>query len=116
MVDNDGNDIGNTQVNPDKDALGEPINDSDPYSFTSRLPYPLFIVGEHSKDYVQFYYRTLQWTSTITSGSAYCRIGGWVPVDGPVCHGNINDTFAVCLVNTFSFYVLFHSLFLTTGD
>lgn len=98
MLDNDKNDIGDTQTDPTTNPLGDPINNSDPYSFTSKLPLPLVIVGEHEGDYVQFTYGSLSWTSRTTSGSATCSNGGWNPKDGPVCGSRYGDTNAVCLV------------------
>ena len=70
--------------------LGDPINDSDPLHFKSKLPYDLVVVGEHENDYVQFNYNGLQWKSRDTSGPATCSNGGWDPRDGPTCFiGNI---------------------------
>lgn len=99
MVENDKNDIGDTQTDPAKNPLGDPINASDPYSFTSKLPLPLVIVGEHENDYVQFTYGSLKWTSRTTSGPATCSNGGWDPRDGPKCRrGRGSNTDAVCFV------------------
>jgi len=81
MKDNNKNDIGNTNTSP----FGDPINVSNPYSFNSKLPKPLVIVGEHQDDYVQFTYGDLRWTSRSTSGPATCSVGGWNPKSGPVC-------------------------------
>lgn len=115
MLDNDKNDIGDTPTDPDKNPLGEPINTSDPYSFTSKLPNPLVIVGDHENDYVQFTYGTLQWTSRTTSGPATCSNGGWDPRDGPVCNSRFGNTNAVCLIDRpyskATFFSLFQSLF-----
>ena len=98
MLDNDKNDIEDTQTDPTTNPLGDPINGSDPYSFTSKLPLPLVIVGEYEGDYVQFTYGSLSWTSRTTSGSATCSNGGWNPKDGPVCGLRSGNTNAVCLV------------------
>jgi hypothetical protein len=95
MKDNNHNDIGDTNTSPDKNPLGDPINASNPLSFTSKLPIPLVIVGEHQNDYVQFSYGNLQWTSRTTSGPATCSNGGWDPKDGPVCSSRFGNTLAV---------------------
>lgn len=111
VLDNDKTDIGS--IATDKNPMGEPINPLDPYSFTSRLPYPLVIVGEHANDSVLFAYDSLHWTSRTTGGRAGCTNGGWYPVDGPVCHGNAGNTFAVlCLCHPApkSMFVSFSSL------
>ena len=100
MVDNDKHDIGSTEI--DENPLGEPINALDPYFFTSKLPYPLVIVGEHENDCVQFTYNSLRWTSktnwtsSASNGLPKCSLGGWAPVDGPVCDGTSADNVAVC--------------------
>lgn len=107
MVDNNKNEIGFTVTNPDENPLGESINPSDPYSFTSELPYTLIIVGEHENDSVQFTYRSLHWTSRTKSGLPNCRNGGWYPVDGPVCNGNSGNTPAVCLCHLTRFRSFF---------
>ncbi|KAL9126348.1 MAG: hypothetical protein Q9175_007933, partial [Cornicularia normoerica] len=60
LVDAAKNVIGDTPVDADK-PLGAPINAADPYSFTSKLPNPIVIVGEHENDYIQFTYGALMW-------------------------------------------------------
>lgn len=107
MVDNDKNDIGDTETDPPNNTLGDPINTSDPYSFTSKLPLPLVIVGEHENDYVQFTYGSLSWTSRTTSGPATCSIGGWNPTGGPVCGSRTGNTNAVCRSTLPYIYILF---------
>lgn len=95
LKDNNHNDIGDTNTSPATNPIGDPINASDPLSFTSKLPMPLVIVGEHRNDYVQFSYGDLHWTSKTTSGPATCSNGGWDPRDGPVCGSRGGSTLAV---------------------
>lgn len=89
LVDDKKNEIGSITAN-DTDALGVPINDKDPYSFTSKLPMPIVITGEHRGDYVQFTYGGTSWRSTTTTGPATCNNGGWDPKGGPECSPNPN--------------------------
>lgn len=96
MSDNNENSIGDTPTGPGS-PLGAPINTADPYSFTSKLPMPLVIVGEHQHDYVQFTYGNLQWTSRTTDGPAKCSNGGWDPRSGSMCNGRFHQN-AVCLI------------------
>ena len=81
MYDNNKNVIGQTNVDPTKNPLGDPINNSDPLNFQSKLPYPLQVTGEHENDYVQFNYNGLAFKSR----DGQCSVGGWDPRDGPVC-------------------------------
>ena len=85
LKDGKGNDIGDTNVDPSTDPIGDGINVGASYSFTSKLPNPLVVTGEHENDYVQFTYGGLNWQSKTPSGGAYCNVGGWDPKDGPVC-------------------------------
>lgn len=119
MVDNNKHGIGSTEIN--ENPLGEPINALDPYFFTSKLPYPLVIVGEHENDYVQFTYDSLRWTSktnwtsSASNGLPNCSLGGWAPLNGPVCDGTSADNVAVCLCQPTleSILFLFFSYFIT---
>lgn len=81
LVDNNKADIGDTAVN-DTFPIGEPINVSNPYHFSSKLPNQLTITGKHRNDYVQFSYGSVQWTSRDTPGPATCSNGGWDLKDG----------------------------------
>lgn len=56
---------------------GSAINVKDPYTFQSKLPHDLVVVGEHRGDYVQFQYGELGFTSRTTAGNATCSNGGW---------------------------------------
>ena len=94
LVDANKADIGDTPVNNDN-PLGAPINAADPYSFDSKLPHPIVIVGEHQNDYVQFTYGALSWQSKTPNGGANCNNGGWDPRDGPVCSPRFGDQPAV---------------------
>lgn len=85
LKDGAGNDIGDTSVNPATDPIGNGINDGTPYSFTSKLPNPLVVTGEHEHDYIQFTYGGLSWQSKTPNGGASCNNGGWDPRDGPIC-------------------------------
>lgn len=95
MYDNSKTVIGQTDTS--QDSIGAGINAGDPYSFTSKLPQPLIVTGEHEGDYIQFQYGSLQWTSRTTTGPATCSNGGWDPRDGPVCGLRFGDTNAVCI-------------------
>ena len=100
MYDNDKNTIGQT---PSTDNSGDPIDDSKPYSFTSKLPNPMRVTGEHQHDYIQFNIGDLAFTSRTTTGPATCKNGGWDPRDGPSCnHRYSSNTNAVC--NLFPLY------------
>ncbi len=72
--DNNKADIGHKTVS-DTFPVGESIIVSNPYQFPSKLPNTLTITGEHQKDYVQFAYGRLQWTSRDTKGPATCSNG-----------------------------------------
>lgn len=85
LKDGQGNDIGDTNVDPAKNPVGDPINANDPLSFNSKLPHPIVVTGEHSNDYVQFTYGDLSWQSKEPNGGAYCNNGGWDPRSGPRC-------------------------------
>jgi len=87
MEDNARHDIGHTVVDPSKNPFGNPINDGNPYTFTSKLRDPLVIKGEHKNDYVQFILGSKKWNSKTSSGSPYCRTRGWNPKGGPNCMG-----------------------------
>lgn len=91
LVDGNKTDIGDTPLGG-TNRIGSPINAADPYSFTSKLPYPIIIVGEHENDYIQFTYAGLSWKSTDSTGLVRCNAGGWDPRAGPVCgrYGNQN--------------------------
>ena len=68
-----------------KGGLGEPINVGNKATFQGPLSQPVQVTGEHEKDYIQFTYGSLSWTSRTTSGPANCHNGGWNPCDGPFC-------------------------------
>lgn len=74
LVDNNKADSGHTTVS-DIFPVGESINVANPYQFPSKLPNTLTITGEHQKDYEQFAYGSLQWTSRDTKGPATCSNG-----------------------------------------
>ena len=80
-----GNDIGDTSVNAATDPIGEGTNDGSPYTFTSNLPNPLAVTGEHEHDYIQFTYRGLSWPSKTPIGGARCKNEDGIPgMDRPV--------------------------------
>ncbi len=92
MYDNDKNVIGQTAKDGDH-LIGYAMDAGKSYSFTSKLSDPLVITGEHENDYVQFTIGTLSWQSKSPNGGASCKVGGWDPMDGPVCrlrYGNQN--------------------------
>ena len=89
MYDNAKKQIGQTTVGAAASPPGDPINANKPLNFKSELPYPLVVTGEHQKDYVQFNYDGLRFTSRDTAGKATCNNGGWDPRDGPICVGLI---------------------------
>lgn len=62
LKDNNKAIIGQT-ANDDDHRIGYAMDDSDSYSFNSKLPNSLVITGEHENDYVQFTYGTLSWHS-----------------------------------------------------
>lgn len=93
LVDANKADIGDTPVN--NDPFGAPINAADPYSFDSKLPHPIVIVGEHQHDYVQFKYGELFWQSKTPNGGAECNNGGWDPKEGPNCSPRFGNQPAV---------------------
>ena len=95
LKDGAGNDIGDTSVNPSTDPIGQGINDGSSYSFTSKLPNPLVVTGEHEHDYIQFTYGGLSWQSKTPNGGAYCNNGGWDPRDGPICGQRFGNQNAV---------------------
>lgn len=96
MKDNNKAIIGST-VNDDDHPIGYGMNNGHPYSFSSKLPNPLIITGEHENDYVQFTYGSLSWQSKTPNGGGSCTVGGWNPRDGPVCHSRVGDQNAVRL-------------------
>ena len=83
LKDGAGKDIGDTPVA--SGSVGVGINDGAGYVFSSDLPYPLVITGEHEYDYIQFTYGNLSWQSRKPNGGGRCNVGGWDPRDGPVC-------------------------------
>ena len=95
MYDNNKAVIGQTAIDPTKNPIGDPINTSDPYSFSSKLSQPMIVTGEHANDYVQFTIGSLSFTSRTTTGPATCSNGGWNPRDGPVCGQKYGDQNAV---------------------
>ena len=97
MYDNNKAVIGQTQTDSTNNPLGDPINDSDPLSFTSKLPNPLRVTGEHEHDYIQFDYGDLHFQSRTPNGGGQCSVGGWDPRHGPVCDPVSGDGSAVSL-------------------
>lgn len=95
MMDNNKNIIGKT-VNDIKHPIGYHMDNDNPYSFTSVLPHPLVITGEHENDYVQFTYGNLSWQSKTPNGGGTCTVGGWDPRDGPNCASKAAHQDAVC--------------------
>ena len=91
MYDNDKNVIGETTTDDDH-PIGYAMDDGNSYSFTSKLPQPLVITGEHENDYVQFTYGGLSWQSKTPNGGGSCAVGGWDPRDGPVCDDFLGST------------------------
>ena len=83
LKDGAGKDIGDTPAQGGSAGVG--INDGAGYVFSSLLPYPLVITGEHGYDYIQFTYGDLSWQSKKPNGGGRCNVGGWEPRDGPVC-------------------------------
>ena len=67
------------------------MNAGSSYSFTSKLPYPLIVTGEHKNDYLQFAYGSLSWQSKKLTGGGSRLVGGWDPRHEPVC----NDRFGI---------------------
>lgn len=56
---------------------GIPINDANRETLKENgLPQELIIIGEHTNDYIQFYYGTTAWTSGTTNGNANCQLNG----------------------------------------
>lgn len=77
LYDNDKNLMGETEMDSDT-PLGDSINDIDPLEFHSKLPFSLHVTGEHRRDYVQFNYSTLSFTTI----DGPCVVGGWDPKHG----------------------------------
>ena len=94
LKDNDKKIIGQTVLDDDH-PIGYDMDNSSPYTFTSVLPHPLVITGEHENDYVQFTYGDLSWQSKQPNGGATCNVGGWDPRDGPLCNLRFGNTNAV---------------------
>jgi hypothetical protein len=77
LLDNNKKVIGTTaNIN---DGKGPSINNVDPFSFDSALPYTIVVTGEHRGDYLQFAYGGVSWKSTTSKGEAGCSQGGWNP-------------------------------------
>ncbi|PWI71638.1 hypothetical protein PCL_11732 [Purpureocillium lilacinum] len=56
---------------------GQPINDKAPLKITvPGMQETLTIVGEHTNDYIQFYYGSKAWRSGDTTGDAKCNLKG----------------------------------------
>jgi hypothetical protein len=67
-------------------APGVPINDANRFTLKEDgMSNALTVVGEHQKDYIQFHYGDVAWTSGDTQGAATCKLVGdnWSN-DGPV--------------------------------
>ena len=99
MYDNAKNVIGRT-VQDDVHPFGYAMDDGKSYSFSSKLSDPLVITGEHENDYVQFTIGTLKWQSKTPNGGASCKVGGWDPRDGPLCHLRAGNQNAVSLLKS----------------
>ena len=95
LEDGAGNDIGDTSVNPSTDPIGQGINGGSSYPFTSKLPSPLVVTGEHENNHIQFTYGGRNRQSKTPNGSAYCNNGGWDPRDGPICGQRFGNQNAV---------------------
>lgn len=95
LKDGQGNDIGDTIVNTATDPIGDGINAGASYTFTSKLPNPIVVTGEHRGDYIQFGYGALGWTSKMPNGGASCKNGGWNPRGGPICGQRFGNQNAV---------------------
>ena len=96
LKDNNKNIIAQSVIDDDH-PIGYAMDDGNSYTFTSVLPNPLVITGEHENDYVQFTYGGLSWQSKEPNGGASCSVGGWDPRDGPVCDDFLGSTQnAVC--------------------
>ncbi|KAK6066218.1 esterase family protein [Seiridium cupressi] len=68
---------------------GVPIDDPKGYSVKEDgMDTELLVVGEHTKDYIQFTYGDQSWTSSSTSGTPSCKLNGdnW-DSSGPKCPG-----------------------------
>ncbi|KAL8740124.1 MAG: hypothetical protein Q9190_007142, partial [Brigantiaea leucoxantha] len=85
LYDNNKAIIGQTQIDPAQNPLGDPINNSNPLLFNSKLPNALKVTGEHEHDYIQFDYGDLHFQSRNPNGGGQCTVGGWDPRDGPDC-------------------------------
>lgn len=95
LKDGSGNDIGGTSVDPNTNPIGDGINAGSSLSFSSKLPNPLVVTGEHQNDYIQFTYGGLSWQSKMPNGGAYCNNGGWDPRSGPICRSRFGNQNAV---------------------
>ena len=91
----DNNKVVIGQTDTTTNPLGDPINNSDALSFTSKLPNPLRVTGEHRNDYIQFDYGDLHFQSRSPNGGGQCSVGGWDPKGGPVCGSRYGDQNAV---------------------
>lgn len=116
--------VGNTIYKSSQSAHspGIPINDKDPLQIDNEnMLHPLFIVGEHEKDYVQFFFGDLSWTTGTTHGDNKCKLVGddWNK-DGPgACpsHALVSNLFpflstygTVIFLTTFSLLSFFHCI------
>lgn len=95
MYDNNRAVIGET-VNDNSHLSGYAMDAGNSYSFTSKLPNPLVITGEHDNDYVQFSYGGLSWQSKKSIGGGSCSVGGWDLKDGPICGSWTGNHTVVC--------------------
>lgn len=84
LIDNSKTTIYATSKSAGK-GYGDPINDGNHFSVQGPLPNPLYIIGEHENDYIQFAYGSLSWTDNTPNAGAQCTNGGWDPKDGPNC-------------------------------
>ncbi|KAL9066984.1 MAG: hypothetical protein Q9161_007228 [Pseudevernia consocians] len=104
MKDNNKAIIGSTVID-DSHPIGYAMDVGNSYSFSSKLPNPLVITGEHENDYVQFTYGSLSWQSKTPNGGGSCTVGGWNPRDGPVCGLRVGDQNAVRSLDIFLFLI-----------
>jgi hypothetical protein len=76
LLDNNKNEVyKNTTLNP--------INDKEPWEFTTPFGPKMRITGEHEGDYVQFNYGNIDWKSSdteTTNQNGWCSTGGELDV------------------------------------
>ncbi|RYP11679.1 hypothetical protein DL765_007638 [Monosporascus sp. GIB2] len=56
---------------------GVPINDGNPFHVQKEgMKHELKVVGQHTNDYVHFWYGDINWTSGTAEGEAFCKLVG----------------------------------------